>query len=193
MKLYNRARLNESEKARVERHYNSKNQEIDPNTKQPLKEGQIDYGHKYGVEERAMQKAAKQAGLTQKEYTKMMKNPDLYQREDRHQNRSHKHECKNPTIQYMKCTKIVREFKIKNKDSIQNKEIFNKNSQAAKTSRITNARTLSGKGTLRMSNSKGNSSGRDSSGKGSGSSSGGKGSGSSGGGKGSGSSGGKGK
>lgn len=147
MKLYNRAKLSKSEKSQVKRNYNKNNQEIDPNTKQPLKEGKIDYGHKYGYEEHAMQKYAKQEGFTQKQYNKLMKNPDLYQREDSHENRSRKHECKNKTLQYMKCKSYINEFKVKNKDLMKNTS--DKNS---KTHSLKGAKTYSGRGTFYIKN-----------------------------------------
>lgn len=115
MKIYNRARLNEAERAQVECVRNKDGKAVDPNTGKILEEGKIDIGHKYGYEEHAMQECARRCGMSQKDYTRMMKNPKLYQLEDRHENRSRLHECKNPKEQRHKCMQVIREFK--NKDN----------------------------------------------------------------------------
>ncbi|HYD43193.1 MAG TPA: GH-E family nuclease [Anaeromyxobacter sp.] len=67
---------------------------IDPNTKQPLKPGEIDVGHKPGNEWRTRKKVHEQKGSTRKEVIEAENDPDLYQLEDRSSNRSHKYEQK---------------------------------------------------------------------------------------------------
>lgn len=103
MGIFNRARLSNAEKALVEARYNTKGQMVDPNTDKVLEKGKIDLGHKYGYEERVMQRCAARSGLLQKDYSNMMRNPKLYQWEDRSENRSHRHECKNSRKQIHKC------------------------------------------------------------------------------------------
>lgn len=115
MKIYNRVQLSDAERAQIECVRNKDGKAVDPNTGKVLEKGKIDIGHKYGYEERAMQKCAKRCGMSQKEYNKMMKNPKLYRFEDRHENRSHLHECKNTKEQMHKCMQVIREFK--NKDN----------------------------------------------------------------------------
>ncbi len=66
---------------------------IDPNTRLPIT-GKYDIGHKFGKEYRTLKKEAQNKGLTQKEFNEMMNNPDLYQIEDLHSNRSHRYEKK---------------------------------------------------------------------------------------------------
>ena len=66
---------------------------IDPNTRKPIDE-KYDLGHKPGHEFRREKANAKSEGLTQKEFNDRMNNPDLYQIEDPHSNRSHKYELK---------------------------------------------------------------------------------------------------
>ena len=66
---------------------------IDPNTNNPI-EGKYDLGHKYGEEFRKHKADAEARGLTQKEFNDLMNNPDLYQIEDPHINRSGKYEEK---------------------------------------------------------------------------------------------------
>ena len=66
---------------------------IDPNTGIVI-DGKYDLGHKPGNEFRTEKAKAKSEGLTQKEFNDRMNNPDLYQIEDPHTNRSHKFELK---------------------------------------------------------------------------------------------------
>ncbi len=116
MSFYDRAKLSASEKAKVEYAKNDKNQNVDANNKNVLlQKGKIDLGHKYGYEEKVMQKCAKKCGLSQRDYTKMMKNPNLYQWEDRHLNRSHINECKNFREQIHNCMQVIREYRNKEK------------------------------------------------------------------------------
>ena len=56
--------------------------------------GKYDLGHKSGHEFKTEKANAKAEGLTQKEFNDRMNNPDLYQIEDPHTNRSHKFELK---------------------------------------------------------------------------------------------------
>jgi RHS repeat-associated protein len=73
---------------------NDKGQMIDPNTKKPLKKGQIDLGHKPGEEWRKRKEMHEQRGSTREEVIEAENDPNLYQLEDRSSNRSHKHEKK---------------------------------------------------------------------------------------------------
>lgn len=68
---------------------------LDPNTFGPIM-GTPDIGHKPGHEYwREAQKAFK-AGLTQSEFNDYMNNPDFYQLENPHNNRSHQYEDHSP-------------------------------------------------------------------------------------------------
>lgn len=70
---------------------NEKGQFLDANTHEPI-EGQYDLGHVAGHEHwREVEKAEKE-GLTQEEFNEHMNNPDFFQIEDPHENRSHAHE-----------------------------------------------------------------------------------------------------
>ena len=70
---------------------NSKGQFLDANTGKPIV-GQYDLGHKSGHEYWREEKIARNEGLTQSEFNDKMNNPDYYQIEDPHENRSHVHE-----------------------------------------------------------------------------------------------------
>lgn len=70
---------------------NEKGQFLDANTHQPI-EGKYDLGHKAGHEHWREAEKAESEGLTQEEFNERMNNPDLYQIEDPHENRSHAHE-----------------------------------------------------------------------------------------------------
>lgn len=111
----NRAALSATEKSQVAVSYNSKGQAVDPHTRQPLSKGKIDIGHRYGYEEKALQRCAERCHMTQKQYNQMIKEnaQKLFHLEDRTQNRSHKHECKNVREQNRKCMQLIREFKNK--------------------------------------------------------------------------------
>ncbi|MBF7074999.1 hypothetical protein ISG33_16480 [Glaciecola sp. MH2013] len=67
---------------------------IDPNTKKPLKPGQVDIGHKPGNEWKKRKKMHKKKANTREEVIEEENDPDLYQLEDRSTNRSHKYEEK---------------------------------------------------------------------------------------------------
>ena len=70
---------------------NDKGQFLDVHTHQPI-DGKYDLGHKAEHEYwREAQKAEKE-GLTQKQFNDKMNNPDIYQIESPHENRSHAHE-----------------------------------------------------------------------------------------------------
>ena len=70
---------------------NENGQFLDANTGKAI-EGQYDLGHKAGHEHwREVEKAEKE-GLTQEQFNERMNNPDYYQIEDAHENRSHAHE-----------------------------------------------------------------------------------------------------
>ncbi len=70
---------------------NEKGQFLDANTHEPI-EGTYDLGHKAGHEHWREVERAEQEGLTQEEFNDRMNNPDYYQIEDPHENRSHAHE-----------------------------------------------------------------------------------------------------
>lgn len=80
-------------RAEVERRAqkNEQGQFLDANTGKPI-EGQYDLGHKAGHEHWREAEKAEQEGLTQEEFNERMNDPDLYQIEDPHENRSHSHE-----------------------------------------------------------------------------------------------------
>ncbi|MBQ9172645.1 MAG: HNH/ENDO VII family nuclease [Bacteroidales bacterium] len=65
----------------------------DANEGSPIN-GKYDLGHKYGEEFRKHKADAETRGLIQKEFNDLMNNPDLYQIEDPHINRSRKYEEK---------------------------------------------------------------------------------------------------
>lgn len=70
---------------------NENGQFLDANTGKPI-EGKYDLGHKAGHEFYREAERAESEGLTQEEFNEQMNNPDLYQIEDPHENRSHAHE-----------------------------------------------------------------------------------------------------
>lgn len=70
---------------------NSKGQFLDANTNKPI-DGKYDLGHKSGHEFWREQAKAEKEGLTQEQFNDKMNNPDLYQIESPHENRSHSHE-----------------------------------------------------------------------------------------------------
>ena len=70
---------------------NEKGQFLDANTHEPI-EGQYDLGHKAGHEHWREVEQAEKKGLTQEEFNERMNNPDYFQIEDPHENRSHSHE-----------------------------------------------------------------------------------------------------
>jgi RHS repeat-associated protein len=94
---YNRVKPRVSTLKQVEQNQprNSQGQMIDPNTKNPLKPGQIDLGHKPGQEWYRRKEMHKQNGSSRKQVIEAENNPNLYQFEDRSTNRSRKYENKN--------------------------------------------------------------------------------------------------
>lgn len=86
--------IRESVRAEVESRAqrNEKGQFLDANTGKPI-EGQYDLGHRRGHEHRTEVAKAEDEGLTQSEFNERMNDPDLYQIEDPHENRSHEHEA----------------------------------------------------------------------------------------------------
>lgn len=70
---------------------NEKGQFLDANTGKAI-EGQYDFGHKAGHEHWREAEKAEREGLTQEQFNDRMNNPDYYQIEDPHENRSHAHE-----------------------------------------------------------------------------------------------------
>ena len=86
---YIRREVREEIERRAEK--NDKGQFLDANTHEPI-EGQYDLGHKAGHEHWREVEQAEKEGLTQEEFNDRMKNPDYFQIEDPHENRSHAHE-----------------------------------------------------------------------------------------------------
>jgi len=80
-------------RAEVERRAvkNEAGQFLDSHTGKPI-EGQYDLGHKTGHEHWREAETAEKEGLTQEEFNARMNNPDYFQIEDPHENRSHIHE-----------------------------------------------------------------------------------------------------
>jgi RHS repeat-associated protein len=74
---------------------NENGEMIDPNTGEPLKEGEIDLGHKPGQEWRVRKAMHETAGSTREEVIEQENDSDLYQWEDRASNRSHRYEQSN--------------------------------------------------------------------------------------------------
>ncbi len=89
----NRPYIRDSVRAEVESRAqkNEEGQFLDSNTGKPI-DGQYDLGHKQGHEHRREVAKAEEEGLSQKEFNDRMNDPDLYQIEDPHENRSHAHE-----------------------------------------------------------------------------------------------------
>lgn len=73
---------------------NSNGEMVDPHSGSPLKEGEIDIGHKPGDEWRKRQEMHREAGNNRQQVIEAENNPDLYHLEDRSSNRSHRHEEK---------------------------------------------------------------------------------------------------
>ena len=90
---YNRPYIRSDVRSEVERlaPKNANGQFLDANTGNPIN-GQYDLGHKAGHEFWREAEKAKNEGLTQKQFNERMNNPDIYQIEDPHENRSHVHE-----------------------------------------------------------------------------------------------------
>lgn len=86
---YIRQDVKEEVERRAEK--NEQGQFLDANTHEPI-EGQYDLGHKAGHEHWREAEQAEKEGLTQEEFNDRMNNPDYYQIEDPHENRSHAHE-----------------------------------------------------------------------------------------------------
>lgn len=86
---YIRKEVREQVEAKAEK--NVQGQFLDANTKQPI-EGRYDLGHKREHEFWHEKQTAEEEGLTQSEFNDKMNNPDFYQIEDPHENRSHSHE-----------------------------------------------------------------------------------------------------
>ena len=90
---FHRPYIRESVRAEVENRAqkNEKGQFLDANTGKAI-EGQYDLGHKAGHEHWREAEKAEKEGLTQEQFNDRMNNPDYYQIEDPHENRSHAHE-----------------------------------------------------------------------------------------------------
>ena len=86
---YIRKEVREQVEANAEK--NEKGQFLDANTHEPI-EGQYDLGHKPGHEFWWEKEQAEKEGLTQEQFNDKMNDPNLYQIEDPHNNRSHAYE-----------------------------------------------------------------------------------------------------
>ncbi len=86
---YIRKEVREEVENRAEK--NEKGQFLDANTGKAI-EGKYDLGHKAGHEHWREAEKAEKEGLTQEQFNDRMNNPDFYQIEDPHENRSHAHE-----------------------------------------------------------------------------------------------------
>ena len=86
---YIRASVREEVERRAQKNENG--QFLDANTGKPI-EGQYDLGHKAPHEHWREVEKAEAEGLTQEEFNERMNNPDYFQIEDPHENRSHAHE-----------------------------------------------------------------------------------------------------
>ena len=86
---YIRKEVREQVEAQAEK--NEQGQFLDANTKEPI-EGKYDLGHEQGHEYWHEAQEAEKEGITQQEFNDRMNNPDYYQIEDPHENRSHAHE-----------------------------------------------------------------------------------------------------
>ena len=93
---YIRKEVREQVEANAEK--NEKGQFLDANTHEPI-EGQYDLGHKADHEFWWEKQQAEKEGLTQEQFNEKMNDPDLYQIEDPHNNRSHKYEEKHEDAQ----------------------------------------------------------------------------------------------
>ncbi|MBL9028562.1 MAG: hypothetical protein JNL21_40595 [Myxococcales bacterium] len=91
-----RVRLRKSVREEIEAKQprNAAGELIDPNTKQPLKPGEVDVGHVPGEEWRTRKEMHKERGSTREEVIETENDPSLYHLEDRHSNRSHRYEKK---------------------------------------------------------------------------------------------------
>ena len=85
--------IRESERNEVEQRTpkNEAGQFLDANTGNAI-EGQYDLGHKPGHEFWLESEKAEKEGLSQEQFNDRMNNPDYYQIEDPHENRSYAHE-----------------------------------------------------------------------------------------------------
>ena len=90
---YHRPYIRKSVREEVEQNAekNEKGQFLDANTHEPI-EGKYDLGHKAGHEYWREAEKAEEEGLSQAEFNERMNDPDLYQVEDPHNNRSHQYE-----------------------------------------------------------------------------------------------------
>lgn len=89
----------------------SRGRMLDANTKEVLQPGKMDRGHKYGFEERVMQRCAEKCHMSQKDYRKMMQDSRLYQWESSRNNRSGKFECKDYSVQLHNCMEVIRDYR----------------------------------------------------------------------------------
>ncbi len=91
--MLHRPYIRQNVRAQVEENAekNEKGQFLDANTKEPI-EGKYDLGHKREHEFWHEKQVAEEEGLTQSEFNDKMNDPDFYQIEDPHENRSHAHE-----------------------------------------------------------------------------------------------------
>ncbi|WP_176954519.1 DUF6443 domain-containing protein [Niabella drilacis] len=93
---YNRVKPRKKtlEKVNENQPRNDAGEMVDPNTGEPLVDGETDLGHKPGNEWRKRQQMHKERGSSRKEVIEAENDPDLYQYEGRSNNRGHKYEKK---------------------------------------------------------------------------------------------------
>jgi RHS repeat-associated protein len=85
-------RKNTMDKIKENQPRNSRGEMVDPYSGEPLKDGEIDVGHKRGQEWRKRKQMHEEAGSTRREVIEAENDPDLYHLEDRSSNRSHRNE-----------------------------------------------------------------------------------------------------
>jgi hypothetical protein len=82
------------EEIEVRQPRNAQGEMIDPYTREPLRSGEIDVGHKRGQEWRKRKEMHRGRGSTREEVIEAENDSELYHLEDRSSNRSHEHEEK---------------------------------------------------------------------------------------------------
>ncbi len=116
MSYLHRVAPNQNTTTQIEGKYNSKGQLLDANTSEVLTKGKIDKGHKHGYEERVMRECAERCHMSQKDYNKMMQNPNLYQFESSHNNRTHRFESTDKNLQLHNCFEVIRDYQGKQRN-----------------------------------------------------------------------------
>lgn len=99
--------IRDSVRAEVERRTpkNEKGQYFDAHTGKAI-EGPYDLGHKFGHEYWREAEKAEKEGLTQEQFNDRMNNPNYYQIEDPHENRSHTYEMPKKETEKLEETQV---------------------------------------------------------------------------------------